>query len=50
MTENNLILSDQIAGYPHPKFTENLFGHDFADMMSLYKHDLKHNHEGRESV
>ena len=32
-----------------PEFI-NLFGHDFADMMSLYKHDLKHNHEGRESV
>ena len=32
-----------------PEFI-NLFGHDFADMMSLYKHDLKHNHEGRKSV
>ena len=22
----------------------NLFGHDFANMMSLYKHDINHNH------
>src|SRR5210317_496675 len=28
-----------------PKFI-NLFGHDFANMMSLYKHDFNHTHEG----
>tara|TARA_B100000424_G_C22930056_1_gene494765 strand:+ start:585 stop:1307 length:723 start_codon:yes stop_codon:yes gene_type:complete len=26
-----------------PEFA-NLFGHDFANMMSLYKHDINHNH------
>ena len=26
-----------------PEFS-NLFGHDFANMMSLYKHDINHNH------
>ena len=30
MSENNLILSDQIEGYPHPKVTETLFGHHVA--------------------
>ena len=30
MIENNLFLSDQIEGYPHPKFTETLFGHQMA--------------------
>ena len=31
MTENNLISSDQIEGYPHPKVTKKLFGHQFAE-------------------
>ena len=31
MTETNLISSDQIEGYPHPKMTEKLFGHQFAE-------------------
>ena len=31
MTEINLNLSDQIEGYPHPKFTGNLFGHQSAE-------------------
>ena len=31
MTESNLISSDQIEGYPHPKVTEKLFGHRFAE-------------------
>ena len=31
MTETSLISSDQIEGYPHPKVTENLFGHQFAE-------------------
>ena len=28
MTESDLISSDQVAGYPHPKVTKTLFGHD----------------------
>ena len=28
MTETQFILSDQIEGYPHPKFTKTLFGHE----------------------
>jgi DNA polymerase-3 subunit delta' len=31
MTESNLISADQIEGYPHPKVTEKLFGHQFAE-------------------
>ena len=31
MTESSLISSDQIEGYPHPKMTEQLFGHQFAE-------------------
>ena len=31
MTENNLILSDQIEGYPHPKVIKTLFGHHSAE-------------------
>ena len=31
MTEINLNLSDQIEGYPHPKVTGNLFGHQSAE-------------------
>ena len=31
MTDNNLISSDQIEGYPHPKATETLFGHQVAE-------------------
>ena len=31
MTETNLSSSDQIEGYPHPKVTEKLFGHQFAE-------------------
>ena len=31
MTDSNLVLSDQIEGYPHPKVTKNLFGHQFAE-------------------
>ncbi len=31
MTESNLILSDQIEGYPHPKVAKNLFGHQSAE-------------------
>ena len=27
MSETQSILSDQIEGYPHPKFTKNLYGH-----------------------
>ena len=35
MSENNLILSDQIEGYPHPKVTETLFGHHVAEQEFL---------------
>ena len=31
MTESNLVLSDQIEGYPHPKNTKTLFGHQRAE-------------------
>ena len=31
MTQTNLVSSDQIEGYPHPKATEKLFGHQFAE-------------------
>tara|TARA_B100000963_G_scaffold2595_1_gene2037 strand:+ start:730 stop:1869 length:1140 start_codon:yes stop_codon:yes gene_type:complete len=31
MTDSNLFLSDQIEGYPHPKVTKNLFGHQTAE-------------------
>ena len=44
MTENNLILSDQITGYPHPKVTETLFGHDFSEQefINCYKSGKLH--------
>ncbi len=35
MTESNLVLSDQIEGYPHPKITKNLFGHQSAEQEFL---------------
>ena len=35
MTANNLISSDQIEGYPHPKAAEKLFGHQFAEQQFL---------------
>ena len=31
MNDNNLISSDRIEGYPHPKVNEKLFGHQFAE-------------------
>ncbi len=44
MSENNLILSDQIEGYPHPKVTETLFGHKVAEQefLSCYKSGKLH--------
>ena len=44
MTENNLMLSDQIAGYPHPKVTETIFGHDFSEQefINCYKSGKLH--------
>ena len=44
MTENNLTLSDQITGYPHPKVTETLFGHDFSEQefINCYKSGKLH--------
>ena len=35
MTANNLISSDQIEGYPHPKTAEKLFGHQFEEQEFL---------------
>ena len=31
MTEAQLMLSDQIEGYPHPKLTETLYGHEYQE-------------------
>ncbi len=44
MTESNLISSDQIEGYPHPKMTEQLFGHQFAEQefISCFKSNKLH--------
>ena len=44
MSENNLILSDQIEGYPHPKVTETLFGHHVAEQefLNCYKSGKLH--------
>ena len=44
MTENNLTLSDQITGYPHPKVTKTLFGHDFSEQefINCYKSGKLH--------
>ena len=44
MTETNLISSDQIEGYPHPKLTEKLFGHQFAEQefMNCFKSNKLH--------
>ena len=44
MTESNLFSSDQIEGYPHPKMTEKLFGHQFAEQefISCFKSNKLH--------
>ena len=44
MTDNNLISSDQIEGYPHPKAAETLFGHQFAEQefMNCFKSGKLH--------
>ena len=44
MTEGNLVLSDQIEGYPHPKDTETLFGHQHAEQefISCFKSGKLH--------
>ena len=44
MSENHLILSDQIEGYPHPKVTETLFGHHVAEQefLNCYKSGKLH--------
>ena len=44
MNKNNLVLSDQIEGYPHPKFTETLFGHQLArqEFISCFKSGKLH--------
>ena len=44
MTESSLISSDQIEGYPHPKMTKQLFGHQFAEQefISCFKSNKLH--------
>jgi DNA polymerase-3 subunit delta' len=46
MSENNLILSDQIEGYPHPKVTETLFGHEVAEQEFLNCYKSRKLHHG----
>ena len=48
MTENQFILSDQIEGYPHPKLTKTLFGHETQEkeFIDCYKSGkLHHGHD-----
>ena len=51
-TKKVICLSNHICCSGEPsKITQdpefiNLFGHDFANMMSLYKHDFNHTHKG----
>ncbi len=44
MTETQLILSDQIEGYPHPKLTRTLFGHETQEkeFIDCYKSGKLH--------
>ena len=44
MTENQFILSDQIEGYPHPKLTKTLFGHETQEkeFIDCYKSGKLH--------
>ena len=44
MTETQFILSDQIEGYPHPKFTKTLFGHETQEkeFIDCYKSGKLH--------
>ena len=44
MTETQFILSDQIEGYPHPKFTKTLFGHETKEkeFIDCYKSGKLH--------
>ena len=44
MTESKLVLSDQIEGYPHPKNTKTLFGHQRAEQefMTCFKSGKLH--------
>ena len=46
MTENNLTLSDQITGYPHPKVTKTLFGHDFSEQEFIHCYKSGKLHHG----
>ena len=54
-TKKVICLSNHICCSGEPsKITQdpefiNLFGHEFADMMSLYKHDINHNHIGKDN-
>ena len=44
MTETQFILSDQIEGYPHPKITKTLFGHEIQEkeFIDCYKSGKLH--------
>ena len=44
MIENQFILSDQIEGYPHPKLTKTLFGHETQEkeFIDCYKSGKLH--------
>ena len=44
MTETQSILSDQIEGYPHPKLTKTLFGHEIQEkeFIDCYKSGKLH--------
>ena len=44
MTEGKFIFSDQIEGYPHPKETKNLFGHEHPEQefISCFKSGKLH--------
>ncbi len=44
MTETQFILSDQIEGYPHPKLTKTLFGHETQEkeFIDCYKSGKLH--------
>ena len=44
MTETQFILSDQIEGYPHPKVTKTIFGHETQEkeFIDCYKSEKLH--------
>ena len=46
MTEAQLILSDQIEGYPHPKLTETLYGHEYQEKEFIDCYNSRKLHHG----